>query len=334
MDDLAVLTPSFRGDADLFADLHASVLACTLPPVVHHVVVPPSDVHLFRQYEGPRCEVWTHRHLLPRHMLSVPRGSGLTISARRPWLPVRGWVTQQLMKLAGTAAIDARAVLIVDSDAVLLRRLTIDDVAPDGQPWHFRHDDAVVAGMDRHLTWHNVARKLLAVSGRASAPAPDYVSPIAVWDPVVVRALMEHIEDTTGKDWIDAVAGELHVSEFMLYGIFADHVLGGMRPHQGPLCHNYYERVPLDHTGARAFAARMPSGALGAMISSHSGTPVRVRHDAFRACAELVRGFTGPLVESAAESSKAASERRSFWDVRGIDAAILLAQMCALSPVP
>jgi hypothetical protein len=51
MGDLAVLTPSFRGDADLFADLHSSVLANTESSAVHHVVVPPSDASLFRQYE-------------------------------------------------------------------------------------------------------------------------------------------------------------------------------------------------------------------------------------------------------------------------------------------
>src|SRR4051794_25344950 len=112
-DDLAVVTPSFRHDADLFADLHESVLANTAPGVVHHVVVPPSDASLFKQYEGARCRVWTHRDLLPRYCLSVPYSSGLTLTLRRPWLPVRGWVVQQLMKIAATAAIEARAVLVV-----------------------------------------------------------------------------------------------------------------------------------------------------------------------------------------------------------------------------
>src|SRR4051812_41749820 len=61
MDDLAVVTPSFRGDAALFENLHESVLANTAPSVVHHVVVPPSDARLFTHYEGARCRVWTHR---------------------------------------------------------------------------------------------------------------------------------------------------------------------------------------------------------------------------------------------------------------------------------
>jgi hypothetical protein len=39
--------------------------------------------------------------------------------------------------MAGTAAIDARAVLIVDSDAVLVREATLDQLIHNGRPRHF-----------------------------------------------------------------------------------------------------------------------------------------------------------------------------------------------------
>jgi hypothetical protein len=328
MDDLAVLTPSFRGDAALFADLHESVLANTAPSVVHHVVVPPSDARLFRRYEGPRCRVLTHQDLLPRYCVSVPYASGLTLNLRRPWPPVRGWVTQQIMKLAGTAAIDARAVLIIDSDAVLLREPTLDQFTHDGRPWHFRVDRAVTADMERHLLWHNVARQLLGLEGVVSAPAPEYVSPITVWDPAVVRSLIEHIADATGRNWIDAVAGELHISEFVLYGVFVDYVLGEMAPYEGPLCHNYYERVPLTPADARAFADQMPPNALGAMISSHSHTPQDLRRDTFDRCGQIAatRATNGTRNQWTPENA-----RNPLWDRRCLDAAMLLGQLAAIA---
>jgi hypothetical protein len=37
---------------------------------------------------------------------------------RRQWPPIRGWVMQQAATMAATAAIDADAVMIVDSDAL------------------------------------------------------------------------------------------------------------------------------------------------------------------------------------------------------------------------
>jgi hypothetical protein len=328
MEDLVVLTPSFRGDAALFEDLHDSVLANTASSVVHHVVVPPSDARLFRRYEGPRCRVLTHRDLLPRYCVSVPHASGLTLNLRRPWPPVRGWVTQQIIKLAGAAAIDARAVLIIDSDAVLLREPTLDQFTHNGRPWHFRVDHAVTADMERHLVWHNVARQLLGLPGVVSAPAPEYVSPITVWDPAVVRSLIEHIADTTGRNWIDAVAGQLHISEFVLYGVFVDHVRGEMAPYAGPLCHNYYERVPLTPADARAFADEMPPNALGAMISSHSHTPHDLRRDTFRRCAQIAeaRATNGTRNRWTREPA-----RNPLWDRRCLDAAILLGQLAAIA---
>lgn len=325
-DDLAVLTPSYRGDLSLFAELHGSVIAHTERSVVHHVVVPPSDADLFREFEGTRCRVWTHRDLLPRHCVSVPYASGLTLNLRRPWPPVRGWVVQQLMKIAGAAAIDARAVLVVDSDAVLLRQPTLDEFTCNGRLWHFRRNHAVTGGMNRHLRWHNVARKLLGLPGTTSPPAPDYVSPITVWDPSVVRSLTEHIAASTGRTWLDAIGGELHVSECVIYGVFVDDVCGDTAVFEGPLCHNYYERVPLSRARAREFADQLPSNALGAMISSHSQTSLHVRREIFRDCAQVLRnGSRAPEpVESAAS--------RSAMDLRCLDVALVVAQVAAAMP--
>jgi hypothetical protein len=328
VDDLAVLTPSFRGDARLFEDLHNSVLANTDPSVMHHVVVPPSDAHLFRCYEGARCRVWTHRDLLPRCYVSLPYASGLTLSLKRPWPPVRGWVVQQIMKLAGAAAIDARAVLIIDSDAVLLREPALDQFTHNGCLRHFRWDDAVRPGMDRHVRWLNVARRLLGVSGIVSAPAPDYISPIMVWDPAVVRSLLEHIANSTGENWMDAIARQLHISEFVIYGVFMDHVLGNIPPFEGPLCHNYYERTPLTPADARAFAGQVPSDALGAMISSHSHTPHEVRRETFRQCAEIVAGSSWYLGTDQRARPVGRSAARS---VRCVDLTMALAQVSGLT---
>ena len=74
MSELAVITPTFRGDAEIFADLHRSVLEFTPEDTVHYVVVPPRDRALFARYEGPRCRVWTSSELLPKRYLHVRLG--------------------------------------------------------------------------------------------------------------------------------------------------------------------------------------------------------------------------------------------------------------------
>jgi hypothetical protein len=140
---------------------------------------------------------------------------------------------------------------------------------------------------------------------------------------------MEHIEDCTGQSWMDAFGRQLHVSEFVVYGVFMDDVLGDVAPFGGPLCHNYYERTPLSPADARAFAGRMPFEALGAMISSHSHTPPDVRWDAFRRCAEVLDGRLGDGVRDPGRESSA---WRPFSSRGCFDIAMLVAHVTAIAP--
>src|SRR5947209_3699943 len=120
MSELAVITPSFAPDAKLFAELHRSVLEHTPAGTVHHVIVPPEHMSVFNHYTGARCRVWAESELLPRRYLRLPK-AGLWVNVHRPWPPVRGWVVQQALKIAAAGQVDAEAVLIADSDVVLLR---------------------------------------------------------------------------------------------------------------------------------------------------------------------------------------------------------------------
>lgn len=281
MSELAVLTPCYSGDAELFADLHRSVLEHTPPGTVHYVICPPSDKALFARYSGPRCRVLVHSDLLPRSYVCVPRSHGLAVNLRRPWPPVRGWVTQQVMKIAASALIDADTVLIADSDAVLLRPTTAAQFRDCGQLGLVRAEDAVHAGMERHIHWHHAARRLLGLPDTSRLPLPDYVNPINVWDPAIVRAMQRRMTEVTGMSWVDAFTSELHISEFIVYGVFVDEIIGATAQLDPTLCHNYYDRTPLDHDRAVTFADQVAPDAVGMMISSHSGTPPGVRLAAF-----------------------------------------------------
>jgi hypothetical protein len=55
-----------------------------------------------------------------------------------------------------------------------------------------------------------------------------------------VRALRAHIERTNQRGWIDVLGSQLHFSEFILYGVFVDEVLGGTPfTESTSLCHSY-----------------------------------------------------------------------------------------------
>ncbi|MFG1705604.1 DUF6492 family protein [Nonomuraea sp. M3C6] len=288
MTKLAVVTPSFGPDAELFADLHASVLEYTSDDTVHHVIVPPRDKKLFARYAGPRCRVWTEPELLPRRYARVPR-SNLWVNRLRPWPPIRGWVIQQALKLSATARIDADAVLIADSDIVLVRPVDAAAFRTGGQLCLHRAEHAVHPGMTRHVRWHQVARDLLGLPAAQPPPLHDYVSSLTFWDPDVVRSMRTRIGQATGRHWLDAFTSRLHISEFILYGVYVDevHAVGDPPAANTALCHNYWDRTPLDQDAALAFADRLNPEAIGMMISAKSGTPLAVRQAAVARCAEV-----------------------------------------------
>jgi Family of unknown function (DUF6492) len=289
--DLAVVTPTYRPDAPLFADLHRSVLEFTPPGTVHHVIVPPRDRALFARYEGPRCRIVPTSDLLPRRYLSVP-GANAHVNLRRPWPPVRGWVMQQAVKLAAVSQLDAEVVLLADSDVVLVRAVRRDRFMIDGQPSLFRDEKGVTEDMDRHVVWHRVAREILDLPPAPPPPLPDYINPLNVWRPAVVRELLERIRASTGRDWLDVFNARLHISEFILYGVFVDEVLaasGPRPPGEATISHNSWERAPLDRDAALTLAEGLPRDAVALMISAKSHTPLDVRRVAIERCAEIVR---------------------------------------------
>jgi hypothetical protein len=291
MSELAVVTPSFGPDAELFGDLHSSVLRHTGPDVVHHVIVPEPHREIFATYAGPRCRVWTEPELLPRRYLKLPR-RGLWLNLRRPWPPVRGWVLQQALKIAATALLDAEIVLIADSDVVLVRDISAATFHTGGTPRLFRVPEAVHAGMPEHVRWHQVARTLLGLPPAGPPPLTDYVSSLNIWRPSVAKALQRRITEATGGHWMDVFTGQLRVSEFILYGVFVDEVLSGDGPRppgDTTICHNYWERTPLSLAEGLAFAESLGPDAIGMMISAKSGTSQDVREAAIARCLEVAR---------------------------------------------
>jgi hypothetical protein len=54
----------------------------------------------------------------------------------------------------------------------------------------------------------------------------DYVAALTSWRRSNLVALKSHIETQTGRHWQNAVGRQLTISEYTLYGVFVEHVLG------------------------------------------------------------------------------------------------------------
>jgi hypothetical protein len=293
---LAIVTPTYGPDLELFSELHASVLRFAPESAVHHLIVPDADVARFGQFRGPRCEIVAERDLLPRRILDVtwvnpvlkrtlpgkPRARLAALNLRRPLMPIRGWVMQQLLKLAVVSAMDADVVLLLDSDVQLVRPVRAETFMSEGRVLLYRLERGVDDTLPRHLEWHRAAHRLLGLP-EPEVPAPDYVSSLMFWDPAVVRALLARVAERTGADWMDAVGSRRDISEWTLYGVFVDQVLGKDREvpaTSSSFCHSYWETTPLDAAAATDFVAGMADDDVAVLIQSKSGTTLDARRAA------------------------------------------------------
>ncbi len=282
MSAFAVLTPSYGPDFELCRELNRSVMQWTAPDVHHHLVVPQWDRKLFGRLRGPRTEVWTVDELMPRRMVPLSPFN-VWVDPRRPYPPVRGWVMQQIVKFAAAAELGVDLLVLADSDVVLVRPVTIDTFRKDGRVRFYRSDDAVDERLPRHLRWHEVARDLLGLPPAGSPPLPDYISAFNVWDRRIVLALRERIEAVTKRPWLDAIASQLHISEFMLYGVFVDAVLGPSAPvipEGSMLCHSHWGPEPMADATVPAFVGSLRPDDVAVMISARSETQPNVRRKA------------------------------------------------------
>jgi hypothetical protein len=89
---------------------------------------------------------------------------------------------------------------------------------------------------------------------------------------------------TTGRPWTTVIAGQLHFSEWTLYGVFLDNVIGAPAnsfASDDPLCRAYWDTTPLNQQGAVDFLRGVRPTDVAAMISAKSRTPRAVRRAAF-----------------------------------------------------
>lgn len=275
---MVVVTPTYAPDLPMFADLHRSFLHCFPEEVKHLVVTPRADQDLFRQFEGTRCTVYSLAEVLPQRMVSVPFAN-MWLNWRRPVPPVRGWIMQQLVKLAVADQVDERIVILADSDLSFIRRVTDETFAPGGHVRLYREEGGVTESLPRHRRWHEVARQLLRLPAPPDGPLPDYILPLNSWDREVVHGMLERVSSTRRGSWTDLIGSRLHFSEFTLYGVHCESLLDGPAGEvtDDGLCACYWETHPLDGSAIESFSSSVRSSDVAIMISAKSGTPLTVR---------------------------------------------------------
>jgi len=228
----ALVTVSFRGDVALAGDLCRTVDALISDELEHVLIVPRRDRALFAHLESRRRRIVLQETLLPRGTvrLPLPQGIRLPFLKRRLrdfWLTpqglIRGWQMQQIVKLSVDMATDREVIIFADSDIVLIRPLTLDQVAR-GASIKLYHRPGETKDSPTHRAWHRAATRLLGIT-ESDYTGADYIGQLVVWRRSVLIRLHEHLERVHGRPWQQTLMGCTKLAEYVLYGIFAEHVL-------------------------------------------------------------------------------------------------------------
>jgi len=284
-DDVSIMTCSFRGDFELCAMLCASVDRFVPDGVQHLIYVPASDLALFAPLATARRRIIAEETLLPRWFWKLPLPSArwrrlLRLPRRNIYLtpfsmPVRGWIAQQIMKIAGAADAPTEIVMHVDSDAVFVRPFSLETLDRDGAGVRlFRRAHDLAEG---HRSWHLSASALLGLPPDEFHDG-DYIDSLVVWRRSVVRRMIAHIARTGGRDWRMLLARTTHFSEYVLYGVFAERVLGlaaaklAIAPVS--LCHTRWSGEFADAQDEAAFVAALDPRMIAGCVQSTIALPL------------------------------------------------------------
>jgi hypothetical protein len=235
--DVSLLTVSYRGDLELARDLCASVDRFWMEGAEHILVVPEADRPLFEDLAGPHRRVVTVESVLPKGYVQLPaprrvRLGPLDWRIREIWAypggVVRGWIVQQVIKLASPSFTDREVIVLADSDIVLVAPVTIDRLVR-GDSVRLYGSPHASADLATHVRWHEVSAQLLGFRP-AGYLGSDYIGNLITWRRSIVLELQRHLgRVASGHRWDKVIAGQRQFSEYTLYGIYAEHVLGEQR---------------------------------------------------------------------------------------------------------
>lgn len=211
MSRFALLLKSYAGDLAYAQRLVESFNAHNPTGLTMYCVVPPSDVEQFAPLATDTVIV-THEGPLEHHFVSEP------LHGIRP-----GYLNQEIVKLSFWELDLADTYFCVDSDAVFVRDISIDDfIAPDGHPYTVLVEDNELKVEPRYYREYWQSRESMLRHIADAVGLDDAVLRTChghqVFSATVLRAFVEDF--LRGKNWTYRDALAVAPYEFSWYNFW------------------------------------------------------------------------------------------------------------------
>jgi len=171
--------------------------------------------------------------------------------------------------LSVNRAVPADVYLFLDSDTFFVHDYDPYASIKDGKVPLFRQQKEEVR-VPWNTRWHQVAARLLGLPVHESYNT-SYVGNAIYWKRENLSRMQAQVEEITGRSWIVSVARQLHLSEYVLYGMFAEHVLGeASGQYASPIDEslNHWTVDFLDEVGLRELKSKLEPQVAIVMISA------------------------------------------------------------------
>jgi len=244
--------------------------------VTHYVIVDKRDFRTFSHLNTGRRKVLKVEDILPWWIMRVPK-------ARRWWLslkssPIRNWFLQQIVKLSLAMKVYDDAFIFIDADVAFFRPFDPRDWVKDDKLRLFRVPEA---NATTHVEWHRTAGSVLGL-GEKDYFGASYIGNLIPWRRENVLRMHAYITEQSGRGWQETICSRWHLSEYILYGVYIDKVLGeaksGHYYDEEKYCHTYWDAKAMSDEDLKKFLSEVTDRSVAIMISSKAGiTPSQYR---------------------------------------------------------
>lgn len=266
--EYAVITPSFAPDFERCKLLCQSMDRFISPKWKHYLIVDRRDIAIFKQLQSANREIIAVEDMLPWWIKRVPLAKRWWFSFKT--LPIRNWILQQIVKISLAQYIKEDVLVFVDSDVAFIRPFSFSSFEKDGKVRLFRIPEK--GNIPSHYKWHRAAGKLLGIPV-SNYYGARYIGNIISWKKENVLLLHERISSVGHQDWIKILASQLHLSEYILYGVFINNILKERSGHymdSQNICLEYWENKNLTDDEIPIFLSKICPEHVAIMISAKS----------------------------------------------------------------
>lgn len=211
----AIITPSYVNDFERCKLLVESKRKFLKEYVVQYIVIDKSDINLFKQLESSQTKLLIKQNILPWWIIKLP----FLLKNKTVWLSLkgnllRGWIIQQMIKLAVSKYVSEDILVYMDSDEFFVKKTSFNDLFVEIEKLRLYRNDG---GCDPK--WATTVADILSLEVSDCAKY-SFVGHPVTWSRLKVLDLLDFIENKYKTDWYTVVSKYWNFSEYQLYGCY------------------------------------------------------------------------------------------------------------------